>query len=116
MRSAPRGIDYLSTFICSGAFPLTSLPGPSLLPNNFAALKEQLDKSDFIVGYAGSNCFGATASQLGEGLPSKDPQIQVKQETETCVAPVIGEPACLPSTRPKSQPQPVFKSKSFFLS
>lgn len=80
MRSAPLwDCDYLSAFLFFTPVRCLSLNlfpnrGPSLLPNNFTAQKEQLDKNDFIVGYAGNNCFGATACQLGEGLPSEDPQ------------------------------------------
>jgi hypothetical protein len=53
---------------------------------------------------------------VGGGVSSEDPQFQVKQEAETCVAPVIREPVLLPSTHPKSQAQPVYKSESFPLS
>ena len=74
MRDAPpRDCEYLSPSFLPRPWshPLHPYPHPepSLLPNNFAALKEHLGKSD--VGYARSNCFGATEYQLGEGLPSK---------------------------------------------
>lgn len=78
-------------------------PGPSLLPNNFAAPKEQLDRSDFLCGLRREQLFWSPWMPVGGGVaqrvPPHTPQVNLK--AETCVTPAME--SFPPSSTPKVQ-------------
>lgn len=92
----------LLSFPVHGPSPFTPTPTPD---PPFSPTTLQLGRSSWMraisfAGYAGSNCFGATECQLGEGLPSEYPHPQVNRRAETCVTPVIGRSPPLLAAHP----------------